>query len=155
MAVAWGYTLEKLQDVRTTYLTGRHPVAPEERRRFWRACIRRQCRFVTSIVAGLNDAKRRQPWRSEQFSPPSLCKEPQRRRFVHGRQQALREGPAIAGGLNRHPSPNGYGKRASCRMLNRTWSEPPRERRSLEGSGYLGTPDGYGGFAWRNKAVAG
>lgn len=31
--------------------------------------------------------------------------------------------------------------------------EPPHERRSLEGSGYLGTPDGYGGFAWRNKAA--
>ena len=155
-AVAWGCTLEKLQDRLNRVPDRASPGCsggsiggsgePAKGGNF---------RFVTSIVAGLNIVKRRQPWRSEQFSPPSLCKEPQRRRFVHGRQQALREGPAIAGGLNRHPSPNRYGKRASCRMLNRTWSEPPRERRSLEGSGYLGTPDGYGGFAWRNKAVAG
>lgn len=131
------------------------PSCSGEHRRFWRASKRRQCRFVTSIVAGSSIAKRREPWRSEEFSPPSLCKGTQRRRFVHGRQQALGEGPAIAGGLNRHPSPNGYGKRASRRTLNRTWCEPPHERRSLEGSGCLGTPDGYGAFAWRNKAVAG
>ena len=71
-AVAWGCTLEKLQDLLNHLPDRRHPVAPGERRRFWRACRRLQLRFVTSSVAGLNIAKSRRPWLVEWFPPSSL-----------------------------------------------------------------------------------
>jgi hypothetical protein len=75
-AVAWGCTLEKLQDRLNRVPDRASPGCsggsiggsgePAKGGNF---------RFVTSIVAGLNIVKRRQPWRSEEFSPPSLCKE--------------------------------------------------------------------------------
>lgn len=83
-AVAWGYTLEKLPD-RLNRVPDRASPSCSRGASAVLASLQQagNCRFVTSIVARLNNAKRRQPWRSEQFSPPSLCKEPQRRRFVH------------------------------------------------------------------------
>ncbi len=91
-AVAWGCTLEKLQD-RSNHVPDRASPSCSRGASAILASLQKggNFRFVTSVVAGLNIAKRREPWRSEAFSPPSLCKNPQRRRFVHERQQAQRE----------------------------------------------------------------
>ena len=74
-AVAWGCTLEKLPDRlnrvpdRASPGCSRGSVGGSGEPATGGNCV-----FVTSIVAGLNIAKRRQPWRSEVLSPPSLCK---------------------------------------------------------------------------------
>src|SRR5690606_24850812 len=74
-AVAWGCTLEKLLDRLNRVPDRASPSCSRGASAVLASLQRRQCRFVTAIVAGLNKAKRRQPWRSEEFSPPSLCKE--------------------------------------------------------------------------------